>query len=683
MSESKKEKGDLVFIGQLGDIDPLMRALCGRREDRDVIYVAANRALAEEVERRGLSCRSLDSYLELGNDDEVKKIAIEWLDAWADKPMWNGRSYKEATALEGAGAWWFMLPVLFPDVLRCIQLAEGFGALIKVEHPDRMWLVDVEKRKSYPLRLRLDANLPGKLAIMLCRAEDVEICRVQAPPKKRFEWWVEYERARCSMALYYGFISGWVARGRTWLSRLNNKRDIAKGKGTILLVTSPVYWRQTIDITGAQQIDDAIAGTSLSALRARGYRLLGLDVELGTPNFKQFDILRQKRARGDIDWRAIEFYNRSSRKEKKARRIRLSELNCQLGRDGILRNGICYKDLDFAPLLADRFSFLFVRYLEHAMSYLDSIGCALASEEIGLIVIVYEEGPSGRAATIAGQRHGIPTLALQHGTLSSPYAPAYYLASVSVEGCSDPVRCPVPTATAVYGEHTRSMLVDKSSYPPENVVVVGMPAQDGVIRSLQSISSERARASLGMVDTASTVLVISQPFFNRENRDHFISIIAEACSRMPDVQWAIKLHPSEGVDAWQFLDATASNVKVYNGDLHSLLGACDIVVSWYSTVILEAVLLARPVICVEIPGCLMPEDYLRDGLVVAAANAIDLENHLKALLEDETLRLERLQLAVEGLGEHVYQPDGMASERVADLVETMIRERSKEGKYAL
>ncbi len=671
---TRKENGKVVvFIGQQADVEPLLAAV-SRQQEGVVILVAASIVLAEEVAYRGMACRSLDEYLELGHNEEIKKTATDWFDAWADQRVWNGRSYKEAVALEGVGAWWFILPVLIPDVLRCVQFVEGLLALIKKERPSSLWLVDVEKRKPYPLRLGLDANLPGKVAAMVCRAQGIGIRRIEPPLAHRVGWWAEYARARGGLALYYALVRCWVARWRAWLTRGDREGAESEKKGTIALVTSPVYWRQTIDLNGEKVIDDAIAGTCKDALGARGYRLLGIDVDLGTPNLKQFTVLRQKRARASIQWRAIEYYYRTAQKEKRVRRARLNTLWQEVGGDAVRRRGMLYRDIDFAPLLAGRFSYLFAHYLEEAMAYLDALENALEREKVDLVIIVYEEGPAGRAAIIAGQRQRVPTLALQHGTLSSPYTPAYYLSAVSTEALGDPASCPVPTATAVYGEHTRAMLVEMSTYPSESVVMVGMPAHDGIVRWLWTISRAESRSALGLAECVPMVLVVSQPFFNRENRDYFAAAVVEAATRMPHIQWAIKLHPSEGTGAWeQYLGTRAANMRVFSDDLHYLLSACDLVVSWYSTVILEAVLFARPVISIKIPGCLAPEDYLRDGLVVEAENSADIELQVNSLLQDDELRQRRLRQGAEALGKYVYRSDGLASERVADLVENMVQ----------
>ncbi|MEE3258129.1 MAG: hypothetical protein VX293_02860 [Candidatus Latescibacterota bacterium] len=571
------------------------------------------------------------------------------------------------------GLWWFMLPVLAPDVLRCIQLTEAISAMIEAERPTRIRLVDVVERRPYPLRLGLDANLPGKIAVLVSRSRGVAVCGLKAPARRRWTWRSRYWCARVGMKVYFACVRPLIARYRVWLTAGRQASSTPGGAGTVALVSSPVYWRQTVDGRGEQVCDDAIAGNCMRALGERGYDLLGIDVDLGSPNLRQFDVLRQKRARDGMRWRAIECFN--GKPAGTARRRRLEALGREAGEEAVRHRGMPYSGLDLAPLLAGRFAYLFDRFLEDALGYLDALEDMMASEKIDLAVIVYEEGPAGRAATIAGQRQQVPTLALQHGTLSSPYAPAYYLPAVAAGATGDPEACPIPDLTAVYGAHTRSMLVESSVYPADSVAAVGMPASDGIVELANATTPEQARRKLGLAEEGPLVLVVSQPFFNRENRDYFASEVLAAAGRVSEAAWAVKLHPSEEAGAWRhYIEGSGVGMREFRGDLHLLLSACDVVVSWYSTVIIEAVLFARPVISVNIPGCLAPEDYRRDGLVVQAGDATDIERQIRVLWRGGERREGQLHRGIKGVEKHVHKPNEAASERVADLVEALARE---------
>ena len=98
-----------------------------------------------------------------------------------------------------------------------------------------------------------------------------------------------------------------------------------------------------------------------------------------------------------------------------------------------------------------------------------------------------------------------------------------------------------------------------------------------------------------------------------------INTIEYTIKQMPSyVQWVIKVHPSEIAKTWSTVVNNYKNVQICHGDLLNLLSASSVIISWYSTVIFEAVLMQRPVVSFSIPGCMEHVSYIKDGLVVHA-----------------------------------------------------------------
>ena len=665
----------VVFFAQQSDVRPIMKVLA-KQGTGNVVAVAVGNALAEQVAQMRLPCRCLDEYLALPDGEEIRKTAIEWLDAWADRPRMHGLSYKEIVALDGVGLWWFMLPVLIPDALRCVQFVEAIKAMVREEKPDRMLLVDVASRRPYPMRLWLDDNLPGKIADLVCQQQDIAVDNVPAGVLNSLAWSLRWTKTRIISAFYYTCLRHVVSLWRGWLSRGRRVEPQDESQVCVAVVSSPVYWRETIGSEGEIIVDDAVAGSTARALAAKGYRVMGIDVDLARPDLRQFDILRQKRKQQGVEWRAIEYYQRFiGSKARRRRRDKIREVARLAGPQAVRESGISYDGIGLEELLVPRFAFLFQHYVDQALEYMDALRQGIKREAIAGFLLVYEEGAPGRAATLLGQQLKIPTIALQHGALSSPFVPAYYMTAVSTDTAGDPVPCPVPDLTAVYGEHMRSILVDTSSYPADSVAVVGWPAYDGVLDMQRRMSRESARAALQLDTEAGLVLVVSQPFLTREHWDHYAQSILGVAENMPAVQWLIKLHPSERVETWQERIAAyglEGRAKIYGGHLHQLLFACDAVVSWYSTVILEAALCYKPVISVKIPGCLSPEDYIRDGLVIEADGVEDLEGKLQGILNNPKQREEWISQSAQALEKYIHQPDGKASQRVADLISEQI-----------
>jgi hypothetical protein len=340
-----------------------------------------------------------------------------------------------------------------------------------------------------------------------------------------------------------------------------------------------------------------------------------------------------------------------------------------------------YHGVRFGEALRGRFGFLLHRYLRETLDHLELAEAVVACERPDLLMIVYEEGPYGRAAIIAGHRHGIPTLALQHGTLSGPFLPAYYFRRVSTDVRHDPIACPIPTCTAVYGQTTKEMLTRVSTYPEESVAVIGMPTYDAVIRSVVGLASEKVQTELGLRIGEPVVLVLSQPFLSNENRQFFINLVLVGAQQNAEVKWVVKLHPGESSEDWRAAIRTygVGNVKLAKGQLHQWLVACRLVVAWFSTAILEAVVYAKPVITVRIPACQNADCYVEDGIVQAVGDQEELVRAVRALLRGGTTYAGAVGRSRANLDAHVFQPDGHAAERMTRLVGRLIDGRRQAG----
>ena len=656
----------MAFVGHADEIGPVVRA-CGA----NVRFVASSEGVAGTIRALGLDCRALDDYGNPAGREEMRKACVEWLEDWSNRVVdGSGASFKEEVVYRGVSLWWFILPVIFPDVLRCMQYVAGFRTVLEREMPEEVGLLDVKGRRRHPFRLNYDENLPSFLVGALCEACGAKVRYVRGSLSSGLRWWAVTARARLLKGVYYRigrWFMGWL---RQLLVGAPGTADA--GNPTIAVLSSPVYWRDGLSAEGTPVRNDAIAGTTITLLHERGYRLLGLDTELNVPSFQRLAVLREKRRRRDIDWNAIESYaRRVPSRRKRERRCAVRELWARVrGRLGE-RRPLSYGGVELWPVLASRFDFIFTEYLDECLGYLEAIEQFCRQESPELFLLVYEEGAYGRAATIVGHWLGLPSVALQHGILSSPHIPNYYFAAVTNDVREDGISCPIPTRTLVYGEQTREMLTQVSAYPEDRVAVVGMPSYDPVIQALPRLSKARELEALGLAPDKPVILVASQPFLNREHRYFFADAVLAVAARMPESQWVVKLHPSEAPTAWDrhFEEHRITGIQMFTSDLHRLLFVCDAVVSWFSTTILEACLFEKPVVAVRIPGCYAPEDYIEDGLVHGVGGAEELQTRLAELIASTGADGQR---AAEAVVRYTYLPDGRSTERVADAIAELV-----------
>ncbi len=109
-------------------------------------------------------------------------------------------------------------------------------------------------------------------------------------------------------------------------------------------------------------------------------------------------------------------------------------------------------------------------------------------------------------------------------------------------------------------------------------------------------------------------------------------------------------------------------VVVQHTDLYELLYHCRMLITQWSTIGFEAVLLNKPLIIVNFGASddLLP--YAAEKVAVRAANERHLAAILPQLLTESELYAELAERRTKFISKHMYSADGLASLRTADMI---------------
>ncbi|MDP6125252.1 MAG: hypothetical protein QGH20_05820, partial [Candidatus Latescibacteria bacterium] len=150
--------------------------------------------------------------------------------------------------------------------------------------------------------------------------------------------------------------------------------------------------------------------------------------------------------------------------------------------------------------------------------------------------------------------------------------------------------------------------------------------------------------------------------------------ILSAARQTPEVTLVIKLHPQDDGAVMRSLVANEGPkdaVVISDVDLHGLLFEAAVVVTLASTTGLEAIMLERPIIVVNLSGKPDLIAYVEDGGALGVYEAGGLHSALNLALSDadtqQRLEIGRRKIVVE----HAFKNDGGATDRVVDLMERM------------
>ena len=137
----------------------------------------------------------------------------------------------------------------------------------------------------------------------------------------------------------------------------------------------------------------------------------------------------------------------------------------------------------------------------------------------------------------------------------------------------------------------------------------------------------------------------------------------------PGWTWLVKLHPEDPGDDYRTMAAELGlkNVKLSDRKLWETIVASNAVVACYTSTVLDAMALKRPVISPFIVGKHDFLGLLDSGAVVPVKNDLDLCTALNRLT-DPSRSHELTNRAYELLKKHVFGIEGSAAQRLADLL---------------
>jgi len=280
------------------------------------------------------------------------------------------------------------------------------------------------------------------------------------------------------------------------------------------------------------------------------------------------------------------------------------------------------------------------------------------------------------------KKFGIPTLFIQEGMLN---AWEKYLVDI------------YPTKILAWGEAARSAYIERG-IAPERIEVTGQPRFDWYYKL-------KKNDVFSKINGKKTLLYATQPLWKEpvkfENGEDIIiktfDIIYNTCRKL-DLQLVCKLHPSDKPDYYRkddviILEETGLSPKNYKkwycntgydpsiDDIKRLgyiLLASDIVVTMFSTVGLEALILNKPVIFLDIAG-FVKKDSVSRVLTKKASNFFvnnkeDFESAVIKYLENPHIYDDFMKKVVY---DFAYKQDGKASERVVLAIEGLLSKNAR------
>jgi hypothetical protein len=342
-----------------------------------------------------------------------------------------------------------------------------------------------------------------------------------------------------------------------------------------------------------------------------------------------------------------------------------------------------WRRLRRSPALAQAFSHRGVRFddigepalagtlllqVPWAARSLEEARAALVAVRPSVLALYAESSGWGRAALQAARELGVPTLGIQHGILYPRYFSYMHAAGEQA--------CPRPDRTAVFGAAARRFLVEEGRYAPESLVVTGSPRFDELLETARAWDVEALRRDFGVGPGERLVAVASRYHGIRRTHQSLGSAFAalvRAADALPGVRLIVKPHPAEPASDYEqaarVLGSQRLRVLPPQAPLLELLHACDALVTVESLSAVEALVLDRPVLILNMPTNLA--EMVEAGAALGVGVGEDPGPALRAVLEDAQTRERLAQARSRYLGDVAAGVDGQATARLLRLLEEM------------
>ncbi len=654
-------RGLCLFVDKNTDLSIIKSYLPATASDLLVVTLDEKLNGADELVKMGLSFRSIDSHGP--TEPEARKKTMEWVRQWANQPVLNGATLKELLIYRGISLWWFLDP-------RWILVGEKYLPYLPdaIRRLEQITRILSEERPGQTISLCKDTEFNTLLKLACAHFQSSVLIR--AGDHHLAETARRYLRAVLALCRFAARAFLYRLQTLLWRSALGSAADASR-----IVFFMGDHWGSLWDRNAARLVEGETYMYEVFRTLKHKF-VIAFVIDLAA---NEVVILRLKRKLEDpqifykpleayADWRAL---LRSLIGYWAIRRRWRA-----LARSDSLRKSAVYNSIPCWELLSPRLDLFFSIGLLEALLTLETAFSLLEEENPRAVVLDGRMARPGRALIHAARRLHIPSVAIEHSFFFPDNAWDYLTAADIAEGRRNPeVACPLPDRILVYGERDKKMMT-AGFFPEEIIQVTGAPRWDALPFLQDAWSKESICAAHGLDPTAPIVLFTAQSYFSIEAEEKLPQEICFATKQIPGAQLVVKLHPLEysptSTARWYTQlakEVGLSRIVVQSGyNLYQLLRISDALVTVACNTAIEASLMDKPVMIVDLFERGHHEMFLNDSALLVARTADELSACLRGLLFDRQTQLKLECERGRFVEAYCFRKDGLAWQRVAHAI---------------
>jgi UDP-N-acetylglucosamine 2-epimerase len=639
-----------------------------KNENGEVIIIALNYAAQKGLQKESIPFNTLEKYVTDKDYEENIKETIKWIKSWPNMKNIDKKSFKEFVVYQNFSLWWKIeVPLFFEFKLSDITWEiKKIKNAINIENPQKIIIVGNKK-------------LYKEIVVAIGNLKKIQTISIEpAITLNNVRYFIQFLKPHFIgyMALARDFVRKYLVKIINSILKLK-KKEWRHEKNKIIIVSRRRGWQVRLNLKSGKKRKADIYFDSLIGELLKNNENDILLIHLDNSKTLGLKILLEKLLSTNLKCIPIEAYF-SIRAKKKGKF--LSHIWKYLKNNEVFKNSLIFDEVPIWNQMKDIlylfFTLRFIRLIQH----IEGIKQMIKLEKPDIIVMTndVEQGFS-----LVGKKENVPTLSIQHGVIGPPV-----INFVNAEGgptdVVNPLWRPIVDKLAVFGDYYKDIFVNYGSYSPDKVVVTGQPKNDYLARADKIFDKNKLCNKLGIKPNEKIVVWITQThgLTLDENRKSILCVY-NTIKLLENIQLIIKLHPGEDQKAPLYKENKLIKpiiIAAKDADTNELLYACDVIITKNSTTAIEAMILNKPVIILNLSKMPDAVPYAGSGVAVAVYKEEDLLPTLEKVLYNSQFREKLEKNRKKFVYEHAYIQDGKASERVADLIMEMIEEsrRKKE-----
>ncbi|MEW6008477.1 MAG: UDP-N-acetylglucosamine 2-epimerase [Candidatus Omnitrophota bacterium] len=325
-----------------------------------------------------------------------------------------------------------------------------------------------------------------------------------------------------------------------------------------------------------------------------------------------------------------------------------------------------YKDISYWEIIEEKLAYFITVSFPKIVKNIEFLKELDKAKRLRLIMLRSDARELEKTIALTANKLNIPTFSIQHGVLAE------------INGAVD-IIC---DRLAVWGRATvewyRSL-----GQEANKCVITGNP-------KFESLYNERGQNELSKsildrlkLDSRKIILFAAIPkvklssYYTDDRGEVLMRKILEAVKMIENVHLIIKVHPYDNNSSIYRRIINESKVKnvtlVKKENIYDLINVCQALIVPDSTTGLEAIILDKPLIYLNLTKRKDMIPYVQNGVALGVYKAQDIYSAINDILDNPQTRERLKQGRKEFIYDYAYKIDGQATNRVISLIEETAR----------